>query len=105
MNAGDLDRKITIQQISRAKNSTGEEVETLSTFAEPRAQVTPIRGAEPQVSQTQAGQQQARFRIRHLTGLKMEMKILYDGLTWDITEFRPIGRNEGIDIIALTVRN
>ena len=105
MRAGDLDRKITIQQITRVKNAFGEMEETLSTFATPWADVTYIRGAEPQVSQTQAGQQLAKFHIYHLVGLKMEMKILHDGLTWDIQELRPMGRNEGIDIIALAVRN
>ena len=105
MRAGDLNRKITIQQITRVQNASGEMEESTSTFVAPFAGVTYIRGAESQVSQVQVGQQQARFRIYHLAGLKMEMKILHDGLTWDIQELRPDERNNSIDIIAMTVRN
>lgn len=105
MKAGRLDTKITIQSISRTQNAAGEMVETLATFHEPFAEVTYIRGQETEVSQAQVGLQQARFRIRHLAGLKMEFKIVHASLTWDITDIRPQGRNDEIWIIAQAVRN
>jgi SPP1 family predicted phage head-tail adaptor len=95
MQAGRLDRRITIEQVSRARNSEGIQEDTWSTFTTVWAGKDD-RSARTQFSdQIEQGRVETVWRIRNLSGLNHTMRIVYDGVVYDIRGIREIGRGEG----------
>lgn len=96
-----LDTKITIQTQTPGKNETsGEATRSPSVFATPWASVRPWQGREFSKDGQLSAEVTTRFQIRHKTGLKATMTILYDSKTYEIFRIEPIGRRDRINIYA-----
>lgn len=100
MRAGKLDRRIVIQSASLAQNSVGEAVETWATWKTVWATVQDLRGREYFQSRAENAEVTTKFTIRHLDGLKAEMRISYDGDIYDIEHISHMGRRVGIEIMT-----
>ncbi len=100
MQAGRLDRKITIETPTDVQSGTGVVTQTWATFATPWAEVRPVRGQERFAAAQVAGEIDQVFRIRWLSGVTRKMRISYDSLTWDIIDIAEIGRREGLEILG-----
>lgn len=102
MRAGKLRHTITIQQRSDSQNSYGEQANTWTTFAEVRASVEPLQGREFFASQQMQAEVTTRFRIRYLDGVTADMRISYDGRTFDIQAvLNPNERGRELHIMAV----
>ena len=98
--AGDLDRRITIESRTVGQSATGDTTETWATFATVWASKRDLRGREYFEARQDQAEVTTEFKIRHLAGLKREMRIQFDGETYDIMHIAEIGRREGQMIMA-----
>ncbi len=98
--AGQLDRRITIQTPTLSQNAEGAAVPSYSTFAEVWARKEDLRGEELFAAQKEDAEVTTRWTIRHLTGLRNDMRISYGGNYYDIISILEIGRREGFLITS-----
>ena len=95
MQAGRLDRRITIEEPSESRGNIGDVQESWSTFATVWAGKDDRSGREAMSPDIVRGEVDTVWRLRHLDGLTMAMRISYDGRVYDIRSIRQIGRGEG----------
>lgn len=84
MRVGSLRRRVTIQSVSEAQNALGEPIETWGTFAVVWGAVEPIRGADRFSSAQLEEPVTSLLRIRYLNGLTPKMRVVHDGVTYNI---------------------
>lgn len=98
MQAGKLDRRITIQSATLIDDGYGGQVETWGDVATVWAQFLPGGGNERFASAQVYAETQARFRIRWRAGLSPKNRVLFDGKAWDVLAVDEIGRRDGIEL-------
>lgn len=103
MNAGALDRRISIFTTTTAQDGAGQPVPTTVLLASVWASVEQLRGREPFQGDQFNAQQVTVFKIRHRTDVTATMTIVHDGESYDIQSIREIGRREGLEISALAL--
>lgn len=98
MRAGTLDRTITIQRSTEARDDLGAVTEAW-------APVTSLRAALIQASTTEflqgaglQGEAAVIFRTRFLDGVTVRDRVLFEGAAHDIKEVKEIGRRRGLEI-------
>ena len=84
MNAGRLDRRITIQSRTLTKDATGGRVETWADSAEVWAQRMPVSASESTLADAERPETRVRFRIRHMTLDATTNRIVYGGAAHEI---------------------
>lgn len=104
MDPGRRDRLIEIESATTAKNSVGEDVQTYSLWAKAWANVQPLRAQERFLSSGDHSVMEAKFTIPYMSGLLETMRILHDGLYWEIFGIAEIGRREALEITAGTAK-
>lgn len=107
MNAGELDRRITILQLTVTRSGLGDEVKSRSTLATVWAKVLPVSGREfanATVEQLLT-EKTLRFRIRYLASARNDTKlqIVYDGQTYDVKHIAEIGRRVGLELVGVVL--
>lgn len=100
MKAGELDRRITIEEYTETQDDYGEPIKEWVVLATVWAQVTPVRGTERYVAQQVSGEAETRFRIRWRDDVTDKMRILYEDAYYNINAILEIGRHEGLEIMA-----
>ena len=88
MNIGRLDRKIVIQNFTDAKNTYGESVRTWATYHTAFAAVSKAGGTDRNEADKTTATQNIKFKIRFYAGINENMRILYDGFEYDITQIQ-----------------
>ena len=84
MRAGLLRHRITIQSVAEAQNSLGEAIETWSTFATVAASVDPISSRDRIAASQLEEPISYRARMRYLAGVTGKMRVVFDGVTYNI---------------------
>lgn len=104
MKAGRLDRRITIQQRTEgSRTAAGEETFTWTDLVSMPAEFMPNRGQEIFSAQQKHAELDAMFRTRYYPGLKAEMRLIHEGVTYDIVATVPMrGRNTGLELYCKT---
>lgn len=105
MQAGKLDRRITLQRASTTKNGFNEDVEAWGDIATVWASATPVSDAERVRTQQVGAVISMRFQIRFSTAvadLSPTDRLTYNGKTYNITAVKELGRREGLEITAAT---
>ena len=82
--AGQLDRRITIQNFSETTDSFGQEVKSFSTLASVWANVVEKIGREGEDGEMIAATKKVEFIIRYRTDVDEEMRISYNNNTYKI---------------------
>lgn len=105
MRAGELDRKITIQQLAVTRSPLGDEVKAWSTLASVWAKVMPVSGREfaNATVEQRLTEKTLRFRIRYLASARKDTKlqIVYDSETFDVKHIAEIGRRVGLELVGV----
>lgn len=103
MEAGKLDRRITIQRFTATTDALGGEVKTWIDIATVWASVEWVKDGERrerlQLSEV-AASAEVRFQIRWGLGVTVEDRVFYDGRAWEITAVKEIGRRVGQELTA-----
>lgn len=98
--AGTLDRRITLEQVSRTQNGKGEPIETWSTLAEVWAEAREPTGRELFAAEQRTAQIDRVFTLRWRDDLTPDHRIRYGGQIYDIDSIVEIGRKEGLKVHA-----
>lgn len=109
MQAGKLDRRITLQRATTAQDETGQEVQTWSDLATVWASRRDVSDAERVAAAEVAASITTRFQIRWGTSWAdlnpREHRVALDGRIYDISGVKEIGRREGLEITAAARRD
>lgn len=93
MRAGDLNRRITIQQPTGAKDNYKRVTTGWENYKTVWAAVEPLNGREYIQAQNTNSEITVRFRIRYLPGVTSAMRVLYGGRIFNLKS-PPIDLNE-----------
>lgn len=100
LEAGKMDRRISIEQKSVTKNDAGEEEESWSEYIAAWASKTDMRGSELFTARQDYPEVTTRWVMWYRTGIKHDMRINHSGVIYNIENVREIGRLEGLEIFA-----
>lgn len=98
--AGELDRRITIIEMTATENEIGEQVDLWTVVAEVRAAKKVLSSRDVMRSQGVVNAPQGKFVIRWRDGLKTNQRIIYDEETFDIESIEEIGRKRGLTLFV-----
>lgn len=98
MDAGKLDRRITLRSVTVTQDAYGGVVETYADMATVWAQYLPGGGNERFVSAQVYAETQARFYLRWREGITTQHRVVFDGRDYDIVAADEIGRREGLEL-------
>ena len=99
MNIGRLDRKIVIEAPTESTNTSGEWIQTWSTYHTAFANVQKAGGTETLQADKTTATNKVRFKVRFFAGITEDMRIVYNGAYYDITEIQELER-EGLWLSA-----
>ena len=106
MRSGKLNRRITIQKLSVAKNEYGEDIESWINFRTLWAHVEPLRGREYWQAKQVVGEVTGRITIRYLDGLDEKMQVMYGGKTYNILAvINPGEKNRELQLLVKELLN
>lgn len=88
--AGELDRRITLQGVSTSTDAFGQRVATYSTLAEVWANVVESGGAEGEEGDMVAATHKVAFTIRYRADVNERMRVVYNGVTYKILSVTPL---------------
>lgn len=103
MQAGEFDRRITIERYSATTNDFGEEVGAWTSLATVWAAKADIRDSERFIAQQVNSTITTRFVIRYLTkltDLNPKDRLTHKGMLYGIVAVKEVGRREAIEITA-----
>lgn len=103
MQAGKLDRRITLQRFTSTVDAYNEPVLTWATLATRWASYEPLSDGERFRAGETAADASARFVIRwssEVASLNPKDRLTFEGVTYQIVRTKEIGRREGIEITA-----
>jgi len=101
MQAGKLDRKITLQRFTETRDEFNEPVQVWTTLANRSASYEPLSDGERFRASETAADASARFVIRWsqiVSDLNPKDRLLYESQPWQIVRVKEIGRREGLEI-------
>ena len=104
MRAGKLDRSIKIQAFTSTVNEYGTPIEAWTDFATVRAQIIEASTEEFQRAYGEGGTTVVVFRIRWLSGVTIEHRVVYEGHNLNIRDIKEIGRRKGLELRCEEVR-
>lgn len=110
MDAFKLDRVIQIytRSVATASDSPappyGEPLPTYTLFATVYAEVGPLSGREYFDADQQIAEDFTEFKIRWMSGINAQCRVVFNGETYDVRAVHEIGRRDGLRILA-TVQN
>ena len=98
--AGSLDRRITVQYASEERNADGQIVRTWTDWAQPWAHVSPIGWRDLLQAEAVEADRTTQFTIHWRPGVTRAMRILFDGETYAIRSIVETGYRQGLEITA-----
>lgn len=98
MRAGDLDRRITIENIVIGQSPSGEPIETWTPVATVWAEVQQQSGREFFATAQTVSERRVVFKLRWLAGITVLHRVIYDAREHNIQEVREIGRRAGLEL-------
>jgi SPP1 family predicted phage head-tail adaptor len=105
MNAGQLNRKITIQSIGSSVDSIGQPVETWSTFATTWANIRFLNGVESVKADAEVSVSKASIRIRYRQDITAAMRVSYNSITYQIKAVLPDeAKRDHVDLVCEVVK-
>ncbi|KQU54448.1 head-tail adaptor protein [Bosea sp. Leaf344] len=101
MQAGKLDRIITIERQTKTVTPSGGTVTAWTIIATPRAEIVKQSASEFLTGFGEAENGSAVFRIRWRADITTADRIVHDGVAHDIKEIAEIGRRRGLKLRAV----
>jgi SPP1 family predicted phage head-tail adaptor len=101
MRAGSLDRRVTILRRALTRNAYGEQEETYSTLDTVWAQKLDVAGREFLAARGTMAENSTRFRLRYRSDLVLTDRLSYNSVEYDIQQIAELGRQDGLEIIAV----
>jgi SPP1 family predicted phage head-tail adaptor len=105
MQAGKLDRRVTLRRATVTKDEFNEDVATWETVATVWASKEDVRDSERVRAQQVGAAMTTRFQIRHSAAadtVSPEDQLVCEGKTYGIVAVKELGRRVGLEITATT---
>lgn len=103
MEAGKLDRRITLQRVTITRDEYNAPVETWADLTTVWASYEPVSDGERFRAGERAAEISARFQIRYSSAVKDVTpvdRLTFDGKPYAITHVKEIGRRVGLELTA-----
>ena len=102
MRAGNLNKLITIENLSSGQDDFGQPLDSSwNTFKKVRASITPISGNESFLSNADFAQTSHKIKCRYIVGVNASMRAIFDGRVFYFVNVRNISeRNRELEILA-----
>jgi len=104
MQAGQLDRRLTIKQRVTGQDSIGQPMTTWQTVATVWGSVKYLSGLAAIKADAETSIAKASIRIRFRTGLDAGMRVELGAEVFAISDILPFGRNEFLDLVVVRVQ-
>ncbi|MFZ6801931.1 phage head closure protein [Undibacterium sp. Di24W] len=105
MNAGRLNRRITIQSFGTTQDAIGQEIQDWSTFAQPWANIRFLNGVESVKADAEVSVSKVSIRIRYRQDITEAMRIVYNGITYQIKAVLPDeAKRDHVDLACEVVK-
>lgn len=103
MQAGNLDRKVTLERFTTTRDVYNAPVQNWTTLATVSAAFEPLSDGERFRASETGATATARFRIRYSTtvaSLNAKDRLTFEGTAYAILHVKQLGRRNGIEITA-----
>lgn len=100
MQSGRLDSKAVIQRRGAAVDAIGQPVESWVEVATVWADLRHVNGLEALRGDAPVSSVKSSIRVRHLDGLDAGMRVVADGVVYEIEAVLPQGRRDWIDLVC-----
>lgn len=105
MNAGQLNRKITIQALDTGVDAIGQPVNSWTTFAETWANIRFLNGVESVKADAEVSVSKASIRIRYRQDVTNAMRVVGNGITYQIKAVFPDeAKRDHVDLVCEVVK-
>lgn len=95
MQAGKLRHLVTLQTATLTKDGRGQDIETwANTVTDCPAEVVKLSGRELERAIQTSAEATWKVRIRHMDGLSTDMRIAYNGRTFEILDINNIDERD-----------
>lgn len=102
--AGRLDKRVTLQSATTARDGHGQPLETWSDIATVWAAIDPIRGREYFAAQQFAAETTHKVTIRHRSGISPKNRVLFGSRVFRIESvINPHERGERLELMCVEV--
>ena len=89
MRAGQLNQRITVQQLAAGQDALGQPMQTWSTVAELWAHILHSSGIEMVKAGAEMSIVRASIRVRYTRQITAGMRVVADGFTYNVTAVLP----------------
>lgn len=103
MNPAQFNRRITFRQFTETENSMGDIVQTWQDVKTVWAMIKTVQGREFIQAAAVQGESTTRFVIRYTKGITSDMRILYNGRTFEISA-PPINDDEANKTLTIMAK-
>ncbi len=104
MDAGKLDRLVTIKSRDTGQDAMGQPLTTWSLVATVWANIKYLSGLSAIKAEADVSLTKTSIRIRYRTGINHGMRIESSGEVFDIQAVLPVGRNDYLDLVCERVQ-
>ncbi|MDH5612212.1 MAG: phage head closure protein [Gammaproteobacteria bacterium] len=84
MKAGTLRHLVSLQSATKTEGDYGEDTETWTQYAAPRAAIVPLRGAEFYAAQQVNAEINVKIIIRYRADVKASHRVVFGSITYEI---------------------
>mgnify|MGYP001576579649 FL=1 len=103
---GRLNKRVTLQSATTARDGHGQPIETWSNVEVVWAAIEPIRGREYFAAQQFATEVTHRIRIRYRTASSAKWRVIYGSRTFRVESvIDPLERHETLELMCVEVLN
>ena len=85
MNAGRLDKRITIERMESGQDELGQPIEGWISTYSVWASIEPLQGREYIAAMAAQAERTVRIRLRYLPGIVPTMRVVYQGRVFSLT--------------------
>lgn len=104
VNAGKLDKRITLQSAAESRDAHGQPIETWSDVATVWAAVEPLRGREFFAARQFSAETTHKVTMRNRTGVSPKWRVLLGVRTFRIESvINPLERSESLELMCAEV--
>ena len=100
MRAGDLNRRIRIEEFTTSPDAYGEPIKTWAAMDHAWAEVRPLTVNERFQAQQINREVSLKMRLRYRTDITEQMRVLFDDEYYDIQGITEIGFREGTELLC-----
>lgn len=105
MNAGLLNRKVTIQVLGSSVDAIGQPIESWTIFATTWANIRFLNGVESVKADSEVSVSKVSIRIRYRQDITAAMRISYNSITYQIKAVLPDeSKREHVDLACEVVK-